>query len=249
MTAPNATHRCARLSRASATAIATFAILVSLPFSPTIVAQAPPVELEVVLNATDDKKPSETSVKQTRPDGFDKELAEIQKLSEQLNSTLPKLDSFKPLNTKAIPVNQPPHDGALIDFPNIINPPDILLVEVLEALQGRPIQGERLVQPDGTISLGFYGRLYVSGLTLDQIKIKLLIHLRQYLSDEALGLVEQTEGGKWKTVDPEKSASWSWIWRVITLDFIMSKVQLRCLAVIRSMVKKRSLMPLQSPRA
>ena len=206
MTAPNATHRCARLSRASATAIAALAILVSLPFSPTIVAQAPPVELEVVLNATDDKKPSETSVKQTRPNGFDKELAEIQKLSEQLNSSLPKLDSIKPLNTKAIPVNQPPHDGALIDFPNTINPPDILLVEVLEALPGRPIQGERLVQPDGTISLGFYGRLYVSGLTLDQIKIKLLIHLRQYLSDKALGLVEQAEGGEWKAVDPEKSA-------------------------------------------
>ena len=206
MTAPNATHRCARLSRESATAIAAFAILVSLPFSPTIVAQAPPVELEVVLNATDDKKPSETSVKQTRSDGFDKELSEIQKLSEQLNSSLPKLDSIKPLNTKAIPVNQPPHDGALIDFPNIINPPDMLLVEVLDALKGRPIQGERLVQPDGTISLGFYGRLYVSGLTLDQIKIKLLIHLRQYLSDEALGLVEQAEGGEWKAVDPEKSA-------------------------------------------
>jgi len=205
MTTPNATHRCARLSKASATAIAAFTLLISLPFSPTIVAQVSPVELEAVLTAADDIKTSETSVKQTQPNGSDKELTEIQKLSELLNSTLPKLDSFKPLNTKAIPVNPSPHDGALIDFPNIINAPDILLIEVLDALKGRPIQGERLVQPDGTISLGFYGRLYVSGLTLDQIKIKLLIHLRQYLSDEALGLVEQTEGGKWKTVEPEKS--------------------------------------------
>src|SRR5262249_17400423 len=36
---------------------------------------------------------------------------------------------------------------------------DRLLVEVLEALPGRPISGERLVRPDGTISLGFYGNL------------------------------------------------------------------------------------------
>ena len=36
----------------------------------------------------------------------------------------------------------------------------------------RPISGERLVRPDGTISLGFYGDLYVSGLTLSEIKTK-----------------------------------------------------------------------------
>jgi polysaccharide export outer membrane protein len=46
--------------------------------------------------------------------------------------------------------------------PYVIEPPDILLVEVLEALPGRPIFGERLVRPDGTISLGFYGDVYVA---------------------------------------------------------------------------------------
>ena len=46
-----------------------------------------------------------------------------------------------------------------------VSPPDLLVVEVLEALPGRPITGERLVRPDGSISLDFYGSLYVAGLT------------------------------------------------------------------------------------
>ena len=49
----------------------------------------------------------------------------------------------------------------------MIEPPDMILVEVLEALPGRPISGERLVRPDGKISLGFYGEIYVAGLTID----------------------------------------------------------------------------------
>jgi len=78
----------------------------------------------------------------------------------------------------------------------IVEPPDLLLVEVLEALPGRPISGERLVRPDGTISLGFYGDVEVAGLTRSQIKEKVVNHLRKYLDDDVLGLV--TVG-----VDPE----------------------------------------------
>jgi RNA polymerase sigma factor (sigma-70 family) len=72
----------------------------------------------------------------------------------------------------------------------VIDPPDMLLVEVLEALPGRPISGERLVRPDGKISLGFYGEVYVAGLTLSEAKEKIVLHLRKYVSDETLGLVE-----------------------------------------------------------
>ncbi len=70
-----------------------------------------------------------------------------------------------------------------------VEPPDLLLVEVLEALPGRPISGERLVRPDGTISLGFYGDVYVAGLTLPEVKERIVLHMRKYLNDEALGLV------------------------------------------------------------
>jgi RNA polymerase sigma factor (sigma-70 family) len=77
---------------------------------------------------------------------------------------------------------------------HVIEPPDLLLVEVLEALPGRPISGERLVRPDGTITLGFYGDVEVAGLTLPEAKVKIVEHMRKFLEDETLGLFE---------VDPE----------------------------------------------
>jgi RNA polymerase sigma factor (sigma-70 family) len=83
----------------------------------------------------------------------------------------------------------------LVRLPHIIEPPDLLLVEVLEALPGRPISGERLVRPDGTVSLGFYGDVYVSGMTVPEAKEKIIQHLRTYLSDEGLGLLQQEETG------------------------------------------------------
>lgn len=73
----------------------------------------------------------------------------------------------------------------------VVEPPDIIVVEVLEALAGRPITGERLVRPDGTISLDFYGSVYVAGLTPTEIKEKVVLHLRKYLNDEFLGLIEE----------------------------------------------------------
>jgi len=82
---------------------------------------------------------------------------------------------------------------------------DLLRIDVLEALPGRPLAGTRMVRPDGTISLGFYGDLYVDGLNRDQIKVKLIERLRRFLIDEVLGLVEQDEEGKWRMVDPVDS--------------------------------------------
>ena len=96
-----------------------------------------------------------------------------------------------------------------------LEPPDLVLVEVLEALPGRPISGERLVRPDGKISLGFYGDVYVAGLTMPEVKEKIVLHLRKYLTDEILGLVEAGRDGrdrrpttktrKPKMIDPKDS--------------------------------------------
>lgn len=108
------------------------------------------------------------------------------------------VETIKPLPLTPIPDDPPPHEGAMFDLPYVVEPPDIIVVEVLETLAGRPITGERLVRSDGTISLGFYGSLYVRGLTVEQIKTKLILHLRHWLSDEALGLFEDTGVG----VDP-----------------------------------------------
>lgn len=89
----------------------------------------------------------------------------------------------------------------------VVEPPDILIVEVLEALPGRPITGERLVRPDGKISLGFYGDVYVAGLTTDEIKEKIILHLREFINDEVLGLTRlDAKTGEAEDVPPSKSA-------------------------------------------
>jgi polysaccharide export outer membrane protein len=87
----------------------------------------------------------------------------------------------------------------------VVEAPDLLLVEVLEALQGRPITGERLVRPDGTITLGFYGDVYVAGLTTKEIKEKIIIHLRKYLRDEVLGLIGEDKDGNPIEIAPAES--------------------------------------------
>lgn len=77
------------------------------------------------------------------------------------------------------------------DLPEyIVEPPDVIRIEVLEALPGRPVTGARQVRPDGNVSLDFYGELYVDGRSLAAIKEAAVLHFRQFLDDEALGLIE-----------------------------------------------------------
>ena len=100
-----------------------------------------------------------------------------------------------------------PREFTKVSMPDyVVEPPDLLIVEVLEALPGRPVSGERLVRPDGKISLGFYGEVYVAGLTTDEIKEKIVLHFRKYITDETLGLLEtDPETGKPKEVKPKDS--------------------------------------------
>lgn len=59
-------------------------------------------------------------------------------------------------------------------FPSyVIEPPDLLLINALgtaDVLAKDPIQGQYLVRPDGTVGLGTYGEVYVSGLTIEQAR-------------------------------------------------------------------------------
>jgi protein involved in polysaccharide export with SLBB domain len=100
---------------------------------------------------------------------------------------------LRPRPLAPIPDDPPPHEGAMIGLPYVVEPPDLVLIEVLEAMPGRPISGERLVRPDGTISLGFYGDVHVKGLTLDQMKVAIIKHLRTYIADVSLGLEASSE--------------------------------------------------------
>lgn len=81
----------------------------------------------------------------------------------------------------------------------------VIVVEVLEALPGRPITGERLVRPDGTIGMGFYGDVPVAGLNRNQVKVRMIEHLRKYLNDEVLGLVAEQADGTIKLIPPVES--------------------------------------------
>ena len=72
--------------------------------------------------------------------------------------------------------------------PPILKPGQYVMIEVLEALPGRPITGHRLIRPDGTVSLYFYGDLAVAGLNRNQIKIKVLERMKLSLSHTILGI-------------------------------------------------------------
>jgi polysaccharide export outer membrane protein len=54
----------------------------------------------------------------------------------------------------------------------------------LESFRGIPqVRGEHLVRPDGTISLGMYGCVFVNGLTLGQIECVVEKHLSRWVLD------------------------------------------------------------------
>lgn len=65
----------------------------------------------------------------------------------------------------------------------IVEPPDVLYIEAIESLPNRPIAGERLVRQDGTISLGYYGQIHVTGLTIAEIEQKIRDRLSDYVQD------------------------------------------------------------------
>jgi polysaccharide export outer membrane protein len=106
------------------------------------------------------------------------------------------------------PAAGPSRELSKVTMPSyVVEPPDIVTVEVLKALPDRPITGERLVKPDGTINLGYYGQVYVAGLNLAEVKEKVVLHLRKYIEDADLGLVVAVDEGKTlKTIDPKDSS-------------------------------------------
>lgn len=114
-----------------------------------------------------------------------------------------------PAARPAVAPEKPPEADALrLKPPARIQPGDFLVVEVLEALPGRPITGERLVRPDGTISLGFYGDIPVAGLTRHEVKVKVIEHLRKSLNEENLGLSRiDWKSGKRVEIAPADSDS------------------------------------------
>ncbi len=81
-----------------------------------------------------------------------------------------------------------PHELAkTILPPYVIEPPDILLVEALPVKKlDQPIAGPHLVRPDGTMSLGYYGSVFVAGMTLDQAREAVYQKLKESLKEKGI---------------------------------------------------------------
>jgi polysaccharide export outer membrane protein len=83
---------------------------------------------------------------------------------------------------------QAPHELAKMTLPPyVIEPPDILLVEALpEKKLDQPIAGQHLVRPDGTIGVGYYGSVFVAGMTLDQAREAVYQRLKESFKEKGI---------------------------------------------------------------
>jgi len=76
----------------------------------------------------------------------------------------------------------PPAAQAADEAAYVIEPPDVLRIEVSGLpKKAEPIQGARLVRPDGTVSLGRYGTVSVAGLTPEQARVAILEYLASHV--------------------------------------------------------------------
>jgi polysaccharide export outer membrane protein len=74
----------------------------------------------------------------------------------------------------------------------VVEPPDILLIEYAgKLLPEQPVSGQHLVRPDGSVSLGIYGSVFVGGMTLEQAHEVIFQQLnkRLKLKDNERGLL------------------------------------------------------------
>jgi polysaccharide export outer membrane protein len=70
--------------------------------------------------------------------------------------------------------------------PYTVEPPDILLIESTRKLPTQDVKGQHLVRPDGTVNLGIYGDIYVTGMTLAQVKVAVANAIASRLDPEYL---------------------------------------------------------------
>jgi polysaccharide export outer membrane protein len=83
-----------------------------------------------------------------------------------------------------------PNELSKVSLPSyVIEPPDLLLVEYIApnigAFKDQAVRGAHLVRPDGTISLGIFGAVYVSHMTIEQAKAAIMARLQEWINAEA----------------------------------------------------------------
>lgn len=70
-------------------------------------------------------------------------------------------------------------EAHLKDAVGLANPK--VAVELPDVNGRQEISGEHLVRPDGTVSLGIYGSVYVAGMTVEEIKQAVEVHLEEFV--------------------------------------------------------------------
>jgi polysaccharide export outer membrane protein len=63
--------------------------------------------------------------------------------------------------------------------PYVVEPPDILLIQSSMKILDQALSGQHLVRPDGYVSLGQYGEVYVSGYNLEQVRAAVTEQIRK----------------------------------------------------------------------
>jgi len=118
-----------------------------------------PMELKIY-----PKKLPKSPEDEVKPEPGPEAASKLAPMETMMGITMLGPDAIKPLPPT-------PHEHARVTLPPyVIDPPDVLIVESGVSLRDQPIRGQHLVRPDGTINLGIYGAVYVTGLTLDQAK-------------------------------------------------------------------------------
>lgn len=85
--------------------------------------------------------PADQSVREQKKGVNQPYTREAAKREAEIAKALAEYD-LKPTPMPSIPDDPPPHEGAMISLPYVVEPPDLVLVEVLETLPGRPISGD-----------------------------------------------------------------------------------------------------------
>jgi polysaccharide export outer membrane protein len=90
--------------------------------------------------------------------------------------------TLRPISVAGLTVDRA--QAAIVDYMRTVVKGELNVGVTLVQMRGmQNIRGEHLVRPDGTISLGMYGAVYVAGMTLGQVKAVIESHLGAYLID------------------------------------------------------------------
>ena len=114
------------------------------------------------------------------PNGAEPDKDEKTKEEEKASTFVPQHPPHPMVDTHA----PPPTEMSKQPLPPyVIEPPDILAVQypldTTIASFPQPVNFQSLVRPDGTISLGVYGDVFVGGLTLDQARLNVGLKLKE----------------------------------------------------------------------